>query len=128
MNSRLRMALLWGLIFILGGISGWIGHCIYRNDRSTAQAKPLTKDQEFQKIMDTMARELKLDAQQQKLLNDIFNESRMKYRALSKQFRPQYIDIRNESDDKIRKMLRPEQKARFEELLKPYRPQKSASK
>jgi Spy/CpxP family protein refolding chaperone len=122
------MALLWSLIFVLGGISGWVGHCLYRNDKSTTQAKPLTKDQEFQKIMDTMARELKLDAQQQKDLKDIFDESRMKYRALSKQFRPQYEAIRNESDNKIRQMLRPEQRTRFEELLKPYRPQKSTSK
>lgn len=122
------MALLWTLIFVLGGISGWVGHCLYRNDTSAAQAKSLSKDQEFQKIMTTMTKELKLDAQQQKLLKDIFNESRMKYRGLSKQFRPQYEAIRNESDNKIRQMLRPEQKTRFEELLRPYRPQKSASK
>lgn len=128
MKSRLGIALLWALIFVLGGISGWVGHCLYRNDKSAAQAKPITKDQEFQKIMDTMARELKLDTQQQKLLKDIFDESRMKYRALSKQFRPQYEVIRNESDNKIRQMLRPEQKTRFEELLKPYRPKKSTSK
>jgi len=128
MKSRLRMALLWSLIFVLGGISGWVGHCIYRNYKSAAQAKPLTKDQEFQKIMDTMARELKLDTQQKQLLKNIFDESRMKYRALSKQFRPQYETIRDESDDLIRKMLRPEQKTRFEELLRPYRPQKSALK
>jgi hypothetical protein len=128
MKSRLGMALLWSLIFVLGGISGWVGHCIYRNDKNAAQAKPLTKNQEFQKIMDTMAWELKLDPQQKNLLKNIFDESRMKYRALSKQFRPQYEVIRDESDDQIRKMLRPEQKTRFEELLRPYRPQKSTSK
>jgi hypothetical protein len=118
------MALLWSLIFVLGGISGWVGHCIYRNDKSAAQAK----DQEFQKIMNTMARELKLDPQQKMLLKNIFDESRMKYRALNKQFRPQYVAIRDDSDDQIRKMLRPEQKTRFEELLRPYRPQKSTPK
>jgi DNA anti-recombination protein RmuC len=128
MKSRLEMALLWILIFILGGISGWIGHCIYRSNNETSQAKPLSKDQEFQKIMDTMTRELKLDTEQKKLLKEIFDESRMKYRALSKQFRPQYEAIRNESDDKIRQMLRPEQKTRFEELLRPYRPKKSTPK
>jgi hypothetical protein len=128
MKSRLGMALLWSLIFVLGGVSGWVGHCLYRNDTGAAQAKPLTKDQEFQKIMDTMDRELKLDAEQKKLLKDIFDESRMKYRALSKQFRPQYEAIRDQSDDKIRKMLRPVQRTRFEELLRPYRPHKSTPK
>jgi DNA anti-recombination protein RmuC len=122
------MALLWVIIFVLGGISGWVGHCLYRHDKNTVQAKPLTKDQEFQKIIHTMTRELKLDMQQQKLLKEIFDDSRMKYRALSKQFRPQYEAIRNESDDKIRKMLYSDQKARFEELLRPYRPQQSSSK
>jgi hypothetical protein len=122
------MALLWVVIFVLGGIAGWIGHCLYRHDKSTVQAKPSNKDQEFQKIIDTMTRELKLDIQQQNLLKEIFNDSRMKYRTLSKQFRHQYEAIRDASDDKIRAMLHPDQKIRFEELLRPYRPQKSSSK
>lgn len=129
MKSKLGMVLLWSLIFVLGGIAGWTGHCLYRN-HATAKppAKSLTKDQEFQKIMDDMARELKLDAQQKATLKAIFDESRMKYRALSRQFRPLYEAIRNASDDKIRAMLRPDQKTRFEELLRPYRPQKTARK
>jgi hypothetical protein len=128
MKPRLRMALLWVIIFILGGIAGWIGHCLYRHDQSAVQAKALTKDQEFQQIIATMTRELKLDMQQQNQLKEIFDDSRMKYRILSKQFRPQYETIRDACDDKIREMLHPEQKARFEELLRPYRPARSSSK
>jgi hypothetical protein len=121
MKPRLRMALLWVTIFLLGGIAGWVGHCMYKT-------KPPNRDQEFQKIIATMERELKLDAQQLTLLKEIFDDSRMKYRALSKQFRPQYEAIRDESDNKIRAMLHPDQKTRFEELLRPYRPKKSVAK
>lgn len=121
------MAVLWGLIFVLGGVAGWVGHCLYHDAKAATTAKPLTKDQEFQKIMDDMARELKLDSQQKATLKAIFDESRMKYRMLSKQFRPQYETIRNASDDKIRAMLHNDQKARFEELLRPYRPKKPVS-
>jgi hypothetical protein len=126
MKSKLSMALLWSFIFILGGIGGWIGHCLYHDHMQAAA--PVKTTPKAQEIMDKMAQELSLDEQQKADLKVIFDESRMRYRALNAQFRPQYETIRDDSDNKIRGMLHNDQKARFEAMLKKYRPAKKSSK
>jgi Spy/CpxP family protein refolding chaperone len=65
-------------------------------------------------IVDGMARELKLDHQQKEQLKSIFDQSRKRYLDLGKQYRA----IRRETDDEIKQILNPEQKAKFEEFLK----------
>lgn len=126
MKSKLSMALLWSLIFVLGGIGGWIGHCLYHDQ--VQAAAPVKTPPKAQEIMDKMAQELSLDEQQKADLKAIFDESRMQYRALNAQFRPQYETIRDDSDNKIRGMLHNDQKAHFEAMLKKYRPAKKSSK
>ena len=141
MKSKLSIAFLWAVIFILGGIAGWFGQCIYRDGCATtattdqkAKKDPKNakeqkdKDQDLQQISADWARKLQLDAGQQESLKTIFLESRMKYRELNKEFRPRYEMIRNESDDRIREMLRDSQRQQFEELLKPFHPQQPATK
>lgn len=126
MKSKLSMALLWSLIFVLGGIGGWTGHCLYHDQvEAKVQASATPKAQE---IMDKMAKELGLDEQQKTSLKAIFDESRMQYRALNAQFRPQYETIRDESDNKIRGILHADQKAQFEAMLRKYRPAKKSPK
>jgi hypothetical protein len=105
------MALLWVLVFLLGGLAGSAGYHFYQNQ------KPKSKDDYIRE----MARDLKLDNQQTESLKAIFDESVNRYRALNQQFRPQWRAIRNETDDKIRSILRPDQKLLFEERLKKFR-------
>jgi flagellar motility protein MotE (MotC chaperone) len=127
---------LWCFIFILGGAAGWFGNCIYRGEKNIRTAggagdsgskKDDDKDGELQKIIADLVRELHLDAEQQESLKNIFFETRLEYQELNKEFRPRYKTIRDESDDKIRKILRDGQRERFEEILKPFRSQKSAA-
>lgn len=127
MNSRLSIALLWCLLFVMGGVAGWVGHCLYLGHLppgKTATGASMTA----QEVMDGMARELELDAGQKEALKAIFEESRTHYRGLNREFKPRYEAIRNDSDDKIRAILRGSQKERFEDLLKKYRPKKTASR
>ena len=140
MNSRLSIVLLWCFIFILGGAAGWFGNCIYHGAKTSKAAeapkdsrpkkdkdKDEDKDQELREIIADLVRELHLDAEQQESLKNIFYETRLKYQELNKEFQPRYKMIRDESDDKIRGILRDGQKERFEEILKPFRSQKSAA-
>ena len=136
MNSRMSIGFLWCLIFILGGAAGWFGDCIYRGAKAAQKAETREnskskddddKDGELQKIIADLVRELRLDAEQQESLKNIFYETRLKYQDLNKEFHPRYKVIRNESDDKIRGILRDNQRERFEEILKPFRTQKSAA-
>jgi uncharacterized membrane protein len=107
MKSRLSIALLWILVFLMGGIAGAVSHYLYW--------------EHFKKppdIVEGMARELKLDALQKESLETIFEQSRKRYWALAQQFRPQYETIRNETDEQIKNILRADQRKRFEEFLK----------
>ena len=141
MKSKLSITFLWAVIFILGGIAGWFGQCIYRDGCATTVAtdqkapkdsktakEQKDRDQDLQQISADWARKLQLDADQQESLKNIFLESRMKYRELNREFRPRYEMIRNESDDRIREMLRDDQRQHFEELLKPFHPQQPATR
>jgi|LSQX01.1.fsa_nt_gb hypothetical protein len=126
MNSRLSIALLGCLLFVMGGVAGWVGHCLYLEhlpQGKTSTGTSMTP----QEVMDGLAQKLELDAEQKEALKAIFEESRDHYWELNREFKPRYEAIRNDSDDKIRAILRGSQKERFEEMLKKYRPKKQAS-
>ena len=137
MNSRLSIVFLWCVIFILGGAAGWFGNRIYLGAKTAQTAgymeivqskKDENKDQELRKIVDDLVRELSLDAEQQEALKNILYETLIKYQELNKEFQPRYEMIRDESDDRIRDILRDDQRERFEENLKPFsRSRKSAN-
>jgi phosphoglucomutase len=65
-----------------------------------------------------MALSLNLDAQQKEQLRIIIQQSREHYRALSRQFQPQYDRIREDTNAAIRAILRPDQRQNFEDTLK----------
>ena len=127
-------------IFILGCAAGWFGNCVYRGAKTAGTAafqeeyelKKDTdgdddKDVELRQIIVDLVRDLRLDAGQQVSLENIFYETRLKYQKLNNEFNPRYKMIRDESDDEIRGILRDDQRKRFEEILKPYRRQKTAA-
>ena len=116
MRSKLSIAFLWIFVFFLGGVAGAVSDYLYRAKKpaAVAPAAPPT----LQDIIDGMARELKLDNQQKESLRSIFTQSGQRYRALRQQYRPQWEAIRNDSDEQIKAMLHPDQKASFEAFLK----------
>ena len=116
MKSKLGIALLWVLVFLLGGVAGAVGQRLYwMRTRPAATRMVPPKPNE---IIDGMARELKLDAGQKDSLKAIFSQSLGRYRALGQQYRPQWEAIRNETDEQIKQMLRPDQRAQYEAFLK----------
>jgi len=136
MNSRLSIIILLCFIFILGGAAGWFGNSVYRGAKTAQPAgtpenpqskNDENKNEELQKIIAGLVRDLHLDEDQQESLKNIFYETRLKYQELNKEFQPRYKMIRDESDDRIREILRDSQRERFEEILKPLRTQKSAA-
>ncbi len=127
MKSKLGMALSWILVFLLGAVSGGIGLYLYARQVKPAvfQATPPKSGD----ILDRMANKLQLDAQQKESLKAIFASSRQKYQALNEQYKPQYRvlneqytpqweSIRNETNEQIKQILRPDQKVKFEAFLK----------
>jgi Spy/CpxP family protein refolding chaperone len=116
MKSKLGIALSWVFVFLLGAVAGAVGYNLYQKQlkpvtAATATPKPGT-------ILDWMANELQLDAQQKQSLKSIFDQSRLRYRELGQRYRPRWEAIRKETDEQIKHILRPEQRAKFEEFLK----------
>jgi hypothetical protein len=119
MKSKVNVVLLGILIFVLGGIAGAVINSLYREYLKAAFFRSVQQPPD---IIGGIARELKLDAKQTESLRVIFDESRKRYLDLAHQFWPQYETIRKETDQKIKDILRDDQRARFEDFLKKAQP------
>jgi len=123
MKSTLSIVFLGILIFLLGGVAGATGYYLYcEHIQATVPAIPKVED-----VVEGMAKELQLDAQQKTAIKVIISDIRNRYRALSQEFRPRWEDLRKESDDRINALLREDQKPRFEKFLNRYKAAAPAS-
>lgn len=98
------------LVFVLGVALGalgsfWAGKSGWLHGRSGSPAKWLSG-------------ELKLTPEQEKQLEGILDETAAGYRAIRERVAPEYEAVRQAGRDKIRALLTPEQRARFEELVR----------
>jgi hypothetical protein len=118
MKSKLGVAFLGVVIFLLGGIAGAVGYYLYCEHQKTSAQKTIPKVDD---VVEWMGRELKLDAQQKGAVKVIITDVRSRYRALWQEFRPRYDLLRKESDDRINALLREDQKPLFEEFLRKLR-------
>ena len=116
MKSKTSAALLLVVIFLLGGIAGGVSHFLYENHLASTP-QPRSRVPNSHDIVEEMAQHLKLDAQQKEQLKTIVQQSRDRYRMLSRQFQPQYEKIRGETTEAIRGILRPDQRKQFEATL-----------
>ena len=71
-----------------------------------------------QRIVRHLSRELNLTAAQVKQLDQIMDDSMKRFRELRKQSQPQFDAAREESNNRIRQILNPEQLAKFNEMLR----------
>ena len=115
MKSKVGIALLWVLVFLLGGVAGAVSYRLYW--MYSRPAAPRMVPPKPADIIDGMARELKLDGRQKESLKAIFSQSLHRYRALGEEYKPQWEAIRNETDEQIKQMLRPDQRAQYEAFL-----------
>lgn len=118
MNSKLTVILLGILVFLLGGIAGAVSHSLYQEYVKTAFIKATSQPID---IVGGLAKELDLDAGQTESLKAIFDESRNRSIALSQKVWPQYQTIYNETEQKIKGILRADQRVRYEEFLKQFK-------
>ena len=116
MKSKWGIALSWILVFLLGAVAGSVSHSIYQERIKPTVATVTPPKRES--IVNRMAREFNLDEQQKDSLKSIFAQSIQRYRMLGQQYRPQWETIRKETDDQIKKILRPDQRSKYEEFLK----------
>ncbi len=116
MKSKTSAALLLVAIFCLGCVAGGFAHFLYRaNLGTTAAARARVPNSHD--IVEEMALQLKMDSRQKEQLRVIVQQSRDRYRVLSRQFQPQYEKIRGETNEAIRTILSPDQRRQYDATL-----------
>ncbi|MEJ2108813.1 MAG: hypothetical protein P8Z37_02660 [Acidobacteriota bacterium] len=117
MNSKAVIILLGILVFLLGGIAGAISHSLYQEYLRAEFIKATSQSLD---IVGSLAKELDLDSKQTQSLRTIYDESRDRSIALSQELWPRYQDIYNETEQKIKDILREDQRVRYEEFLRQF--------
>ena len=93
------------LIFVLGFAAGALAPSAYRawvRDRSPGGGR-----------IEQMSRRLNLSAEQEAQVRQIFGETRTQLEALRKESEPRFAEIRRQADERLQKVLTPEQWEQF---------------
>ena len=102
------------LVFVAGISVGVVGtRVVVRSYLQTAIAHP----ERIQALIErNLTRKLRLDGEQRAELAEILTDARGELHSLRVQYQPQAADILRKADDRITKLLTPEQLTRYEEL------------
>ena len=102
------------LVFALGIALGAVG--TYVVTTRVLAARPQVNSVPNRVAMFT--RDLNLNPEQQKQILQILTETRARYAEIHSQADPEYEKARHEGREKIRQILTPEQKPKFEDMLR----------
>lgn len=102
---QLRLAAL--LIFLLGAAAGALAPRAYRAWFGRQHRPPLER----------VFGELKLNAEQESQVRQILSETREEFRALRRESEPREREIRERADERLRRVLTPEQLENFQRLM-----------
>jgi Spy/CpxP family protein refolding chaperone len=102
------------LVFVLGIVIGGVG--MHVCDKRQAGPRALTKPSRDD-VIQQMTRALDLNSDQQQQLASIIDDTRARWRALYAPLDAQHEAIRQQSRDKIRAILTPEQRTKFEKFM-----------
>lgn len=112
-RTRLKIWLVVMGVFALGCVTGASLDGLYRlrasNGRSEAR-RPRNKEAKFEE----MRRDLNLNDEQAKQVRAILDETRNEFRSLRTEVGPRYDAIRQKARERMRALLTPEQKERFD--------------
>ena len=107
-NSKWRVRIAAILIFVLGFSAGAMGLNVYQRWRSGTQARR----QEFVQMIDR----LQLNNDQKTQVQQIFSDTRAQLQALRKDADPRVAVIRQQTDEKLQKVLTPDQWKQFQQM------------
>lgn len=104
------------LVFILGALAGGIADRMmcWHKVESIISGGPKAR---MEMMVKRLSCELKLNAEQTAKLKEIARDTRIQVREVKKQIKPQVEAIIAVQADKVRAMLTPEQKEKFEKFL-----------
>jgi hypothetical protein len=115
-NAKVRReaAILAVVVFLLGALVGGIATHVWTIHASNKQFAPHGRDQ----ILSQMTRELEFSPGQLQVVTQIVDETHGQIRALYSPLDAQREQIRQKTRERIRAVLTPEQKIKFEDFLR----------
>jgi Spy/CpxP family protein refolding chaperone len=116
-TPRQKAALWVGVVFLLGAALGGVLGYVFAH-RSYAAGPPVLTDQaKKQQKVDRLTQELSLSSDQRQQLDVIITDIQAQYKAIHKTTDPQIEVARQKGRERIRAILTPEQKPKFEAFL-----------
>lgn len=128
-QSNRRAVLLVFVLFLLGIALGSVGTYVVTM-RVQAARPQATLAHNPARTMAMYTRDLNLSPDQQNQIQAILNDTRSRYAELHEKLDPEYEQVRQQGRERIRQILTPEQRPKFEDLLRQIdedRRQRSAS-
>jgi|HubBroStandDraft_4_1064222.scaffolds.fasta_scaffold01047_9 Spy/CpxP family protein refolding chaperone len=112
-----KAVLLVSILFVLGIALGSMG--TYLVTTQVQAARPhASLSHNYAGTVAMYTRGLSLSPDQEKQLEAIFNDVRGNYESLHKKLDPEYEQVRQQGRERIRQILTPEQRPKFEDLLR----------
>jgi Spy/CpxP family protein refolding chaperone len=112
-----KAVLLVFVLFILGVALGSVGTYVVTT-RVQAARPYASLAHNYAGTVAMFTHGLSLSPDQQKQLEAIFNDMRARYQALHEKLDPEYEQVRQQGRERIRQTLTPEQRPKFEDLLR----------
>ena len=116
-QSNRRAVLLVFVLFVLGIALGSVGTYVVTM-RVQAARPQATLAHNPARTMAMYTRDLNLSPDQQNQIQAILNDTRSRYAELHEKLDPEYEQVRQLGRDRIRQLLTPEQRPKFEDLLR----------
>ena len=96
------------LIFVLGFAAGVLALNVYKRWGRTGAEQP--REARFERMLDR----LQLNADQKTQVHQILSDTRGQLQALRKESEPRFEEIRHQADERLQKVLTPEQWQQFQ--------------
>jgi Spy/CpxP family protein refolding chaperone len=117
-NQGNRKAILLVLVlFVLGIALGSVGTYVVTTRVQAARPHP-SLAHNYAGTVAMFSHGLSLSQDQEKQLESIFNDMRNNYLGLHQKLDPEYEQVRQQGRDRIRQILTPEQRPKFEDMLR----------
>ncbi len=117
-TSASHKAALWvGVVFLLGAALGGMLGYIFAHRSYAAPPAQLSDQVRRQQKVEYLTRELKLTPSQAQQFDAIIAEIQAQFKAIRKQADPQLDEARQKGRERLRALLTPEQRPKFEEYL-----------
>jgi Spy/CpxP family protein refolding chaperone len=114
---QVRLAAL--LLFVVGVLAGILATNLYR-ERHRSTLSPGSRDR-FEHVLES----LDLTPDQRAQVQTIFDDTRAQLSELRRQSAPKFREVREQTDERLRKVLTPEQWQQFQQLMSGFRERRS---